>query len=112
MCSVGWLKGDRVMPATYTVDSRCCIPLSPGPVKCLCLLNGAAESQQDFLARHCCNAAFLLPFWGFADQKWDVLLEDCADFTASQGLALCSLYAAPHRRAARLCVLHLCCTLA
>ena len=62
MCSAGWLKGDRAMAAKYIVDSRCCILLSPGPVKCVCLLNGAAECQQDFLARQCCNAAFLLPF--------------------------------------------------
>ena len=62
MCSVEWLKGDKVMPRNTLWTVRCYILLSPGPVKCVCLFNGAAESQQDFLARHCCNAAFLLPF--------------------------------------------------
>ena len=61
MCSVGWLKGVKAMPAKAIVDRRRCILLSLGPVKCVCLLSGT-ESQQDFLARHCCNAAFLLPF--------------------------------------------------
>ena len=45
---------DDVMPARYPVDSRCCLLPSLGPVirpmKCVCLANGATESQQDFLA--------------------------------------------------------------
>ena len=43
---------DDVVPAKHIVDSRCCLVLSIGPVKCVCLLNGAAESHQEFLARH------------------------------------------------------------